>query len=463
MIVKGSSQIFRTALSGLMCLGAVVVAGTSHSAERPYEDNAGIIRLLTELDAGSSVVLPPVRVQAGDLKMHGMEKSGPGQRDYCNRMAYAPERETALYAGGNHQSPHRMNDVWEYHLGSNSWHLLYAPDGGNAGQHKGAYFLTSRTLVRDPDRELTSHEKDQIDAYRQWWNENVVLRDGHLATTRGGPIMPAHTWDAFCYDGRAGRLLWGMGASPAAQLSTHAYFSGQSMASLEKLLDPNYSPMWMFDPVKRKWSHYRTSKKRAQLRGMGATMTWLPDRGQSIWYVAAQNVSPAAFEMWLFDAVADDWTELKPNGGKSIGSLATKDGVAPMAEQQTAYSPKHQKLVAVIENDTFVYDVAKNEWSKAVTDDRIYGHDARSVFAYDEHTDAFLLAFLPDGRGKRLQLAAFSLATNRWTLITPNGPSVPEIKYGGYTGYFDPRHNVFVIQGRYSDRLWGYRHGSRQK
>ena len=32
------------------------------------------------------------------------------------------------------------------------------------------------------------------------------------------------------------------------------------------------------------------------------------------------------------------------------------------------------------------------------------------------------------------------------------------IQYGGYTGYYDPQHNVFVIQGRYSDRLWVYRH-----
>ncbi len=444
-----------------LCLSYILslaITTTATASEPPYKNVPAVIRLLAELDDHSSVVLPAVKVDAGDLKMYGVERLGPGQRDYCNKMAYAPGRESALYAGGNHQVPHRMNDVWEYHLGSNTWHLLYAPDGGNPSKHKAAYFLTSRALVRDPNKTLSEKEQQQIAAYRQWWTENVVFRDGHLTTNRGGPIMPAHTWDAFCYDERAGKLIWGMGASPAAQLSTHAYFTGRPMSQLEKQADATYSPMWMFDSKTKRWSHYRTSAKRAALRGMGATMVWLPDVGKSLWYVAAQNVSPAAFEMWLFDAVADKWTELKPNGGKSISTLATKDKVAPMSEQQTAYSPKHKKLVAVLKHDTFVYDLAANVWSKVATDERIYGHDARSVFAYDEKSDTFLLAFPPEGRGKRLQLAAFSLATNRWNLIEPSGPEVPEIKYGGYMGYYDPQHNAFVVQGRSSNRMWAYRH-----
>jgi hypothetical protein len=433
-------------------------SGALHAGEHAYQDDSAITGLLEGLGDRSSAMLPAVHVEAGDLKMHGMDRCGPGQRDYCNKMVYAANRQTALYAGGNHQVPHRMNDVWEYHLGSNTWHLLYAPDGGNAGRHKAAYFLTSRTLVRDPQKELSDTERGQIEAYRQWWSENVVFRDGHLTTTRGGPIMPAHTWDAFCYDDRARRLIWGMGASPAAQLSTHAYFTGKTVSELEELVDPTYTPMWMFDVQNRRWIHYRTSQNHAELRGMGATMTYLPDLDRSIWYVAAENVSPAAYEMWMFDAAEDTWAELKPNGGKAVSTLARKEGIAPRAEQQAAYSPKHRKLVAVLGPDTFVYDVVANEWSKPVTDQRIYGHDAHSVFAYDHHSDLFLLAYAPAGRGKELRLATYSLITNTWELIDPRGPKIPTIKYGGYTGYYDPGHNVLVIQGRYSDRLWVYRH-----
>lgn len=430
------------------------------AAQEPHRDSPAIKKLLSDLGQRSSLILPPVNVNAGDLTMYEMDKRGPGQRDYCNKMLYAPERQTAIYAGGNHQVPHRMNDVWEYHLGSNTWHLLYEPDGGNPGKHKAAYFLTSRTLVRDPDKELTEKEKSQIEDYRTWWHDNVIFKDGHLTTARGGPIMPAHTWDAFCYDHRIKKLIWGMGANPAAQLSTHAYYTGKSVAELERSVDPSYTPMWMFDPERKLWSHYRTSKQHARLRGMGATMSYLPDLGKSLWYVAAENVSPAAFEMWLFDAVADEWTELKPNGGKSISELATKLKVAPMSEQQTAYSVRHRKLVAVHHHDTFAYDVAANSWSKLVTDQRIYGHDAHSVFVYDQNADVFLLAFAPEGRGKSLQLASFSISENKWEIITPRGPAIPETKYGGYTGYFDPQHGIFLIQGRTSDKMWAYRYGT---
>ncbi len=424
----------------------------------PYADEQDVIRLLEAIPEGSSALLPPVRVAAGDWKRYGMERLGPLQRDYCNRMPYAPERRTALYAGGNHQVPHRMNDVWEFHLGSNTWHMIYAPDGGNAGEHKGAYFLTSRTLVRDPGKELTDREKEQIEAYRKWWAGHVVFRDGHLTTARGGPIMPAHTWDAFCYDHRSRRLVWGMGASPAAQLSTHAYFTGTPLAELERAADAAFTPMWFFDPDRKRWIHYRTEGPRAALRGMGATMVYLPDAGTILWYVAAQNVSPHAFEMWRFDPAADRWTELRPNGGKSIAVLATKERVAPMSEQQSAYSPKHRLLVSVLRHETFVYDVEADLWSRAAPDERIFGHDAQSVFAYDSRAEEFLLAFPPQGKGKAMSLAAFSPLERRWRLIEPGGPGIPQTKYGMYMGYYDPRHNVFVVQGRTSDRVWVYRH-----
>ena len=119
----------------------------------PYQDDPQIINTLEQLRPGESAVLPPVKVECDGIDRWNFPQRGPGQRDYCNKMPYAADRGTALYAGGNHRVPHRMNDVWEYHLGSNTWHMLYAPDGGNPGEHKAAYFLTSRTLVRDPDKD----------------------------------------------------------------------------------------------------------------------------------------------------------------------------------------------------------------------------------------------------------------------------------------------------------------------
>lgn len=361
-------KFFTILLAGWVCCFTVADV---RSAEPIYQNDPQIVELLQGVKAGHAMVLPPVKVECGEQKRFGIPEYGPGQRDYCNKMPYAADRGTAIYAGGNHQVPHRMNDVWEYHLGSNTWHMLYAPDGGDPSPHKGAYLLTSRTLVANPAKELTKQEREEIAAYKQWWEEYVVFRDGHLTTKAGGPIMPAHTWDAFTYDPNVGRMLWGMGVSPAGQLSTLSYFTGKPLAELQDQADPTYTEMWMFDVRQTKWQQYRTDGPHAALEGMGATMHYIPELKQSIWYVAAQNVSPAAYEMWLFDAVHDRWTELTPNGGKSIDTLATKDQVAPMSEQQVAYSAKHRKLVAVLEQDTFVYDIDKNEWSKTAHDERL--------------------------------------------------------------------------------------------
>ena len=132
------------------CAVLPVLWGVTHAADRPYRDDPAITELLDKLGDQASAVLPAVTVEAGDLKMHGMEKYGPGQRDYCNKMVYAPDRQTALYAGGNHQVPHRMNDVWEYHLGSNTCHVLYAPDGGNIDETNHACDSSLPHLLASP-------------------------------------------------------------------------------------------------------------------------------------------------------------------------------------------------------------------------------------------------------------------------------------------------------------------------
>lgn len=458
--MRDRSLLIRPAVSSLVVsLFVLASAPLAAGGEPPYEDDPAIVAQLKALRPGESLLLPPVKVVGEGIERYrSWYTNGPGQRDYCNKMAWAADRGTALYAGGNHAVPHRLNDVWEYHLGSNTWHLLYGPDGGNPGRWKGAFQLITRTLAKNPGRELTAAEQAGIDGFRQWWNENVVFEDGHVTTKRGGPIMPAHTWDAFTYDPVAKRLLWGMGANPGGSLTALAYFSGIPRDQLESRADRSYTPMWMFDPAGTKWINHKTDKPRPAFRGMGATLCWLPDREQALWYVAAENVSPPAYEMWLFSVAKDEWTELKPNGGKSIRELATRARVAPMSEVQTAYSPKHGKLVAVLQRDTFVYDLDRNEWTKATSDEAIFGHDAHSVFAYDDAANAFLLAFPPGGRGKQLALAAYSLDANRWEVIEPDGPAIPATRYGSYMGYYDPVHEAFVVQGRNSSRMWVYRH-----
>jgi len=182
-------------------------------------------------------------------------------------------------------------------------------------------------------------------------------------------------------------------------------------------------------------------------------MLYVPDWKKVVYYVAAQNVTPTAAYMRTWDPVKDQWAELKPNGGKSIHELAFGLKVAPTSEQQMAYSPKHRTIVAVLKNSTFAYNIDKNEWTKLNDAIPFGASDAATVFAYDTTADRFLLA---DPR--RNQLAAFDLAANKWETITPAGPGIPKPPYCVGKGYYDPLHNVFVIQPAYSDRIWLYRH-----
>ncbi len=424
---------------------ALFLAGTMHfaaAADGVYPSDPGIVALLDGLGDNAAALLP---------RPEGKIAS-PRHRDYCNKMPWAADRGTAFYAGGSHQT-YRGNDVWEYDLGSNTWHELFAPDGGDHVFVRSVlYFGAVKKLTDHPDAVLTEKEIAEFDKTKAWWKENVIMHDGHVTTRKGGPIIPAHTWDAFTYDPKAHRLIWGMGVSPGGTAQYHAMVTGQSPEKLIAQEDPSYTPMWMFDPMAKQWIHYRTKAGHAPLRGMGATMAFIPELGKTIWYVAAQNVSPGAFEMWTFDATADAWSELKPNGGKGISALATKEKIAPDSELQSAYSPRHGKLVAVLKHDTFTYDIQANEWAKVNTDERIDAHDARTVFAYDEAADVFLLA---DPKG-RTSLAAFSLKTNQWEIITPDGPPMPKRQYMDYRGYYDPAHNVFVLDGS-EGYVWVYR------
>lgn len=454
----------------ILLLGLPLVTGTSEvgygsdvsppTSVLPYQDDANIVRKIAVLGSRSALCLPPFKVDAKS-SIYGCQNVGPITRGYTMRMAYAPERQTALYHGGDHQTL-RSNDVWEYHLGSNTWHMIFEPDGGNQGPYKGVLMFLARKLRANPDYRMTAQEQKEYEEVRTWWKANVVLKDGYLVTGNGGPILPGHTWDTLVYEPNARLLIHGTGAYCSDAAVLHSRYHNMPLADVEKQLDKSYTSIWMFDPAKRRWIIHKRPEKGAMsdLSGMGATMCHIPDLGRVIYYVAAQNVSPHSFQMWSWDVSRNQWTELKPNGGKSISELVLKDKVAPTEEQQTAYSPKHKKMVAVIGSATFAYDVVKNEWARLNGKVPIEAHDAKTTFAYDSLNDVFLLT---DGN-KEGKVAIFSLAEDKWELVTPKGDGCPPSDWGAGPywsqpkGYYDPTHNVLVIHGCSTNRVWVYRH-----
>ncbi len=439
------------------CLPAF--AGEAAPAAPAYQDDPEIVAKLAALGEGESLLLPPVKHMLDGKPVTGEGRgTNPYSRDYTNKMVYAPERRTALYAGGNHGAG-RMNDVWEFHLGSNTWHCLQPAIGGDHATHKKMLMFMPNTWSKNPDYKLTDKEQKEFDAAKAWWNEYVVLKDGHFVTKKDeAPLLVGHTWDTLVYEPNVRRMIHGTGAHCAGNPLLHAKFTGMPVEEVRAKLGKNpkgvpYKTMWTFDPAARKWEQYASEDELATLRGMGAAMCYIPDWKKTVFYVSAQNVTPQAHAMRTYDAVNDKWEELKPNGGKDVATLSIKEKVAPGSEQQTAYSAKHKKMVAVLKKSTFCYDIVKNEWSKLNDDIPIDASDSATVFAYDDAGDVFLLA---DPR--RGSLAAFDLVANKWQKLEPKGPGIPKPPYCVGKGYYDPAFNVFVVQSASSRSMWVYRH-----
>lgn len=462
-------------LSVLICLGLIL--GAVHAAEipadaaaettagaedgapkdaLPYADDAEIVAKLNALGSGASLLLPPVKHMADGKPIPGDGRNGPYSRDYTNKMVYAPERRTAFYAGGNHGMG-RTNDVWEYHLGSNTWHRLFAAEGGDHAKFKWTLMFASRIFGKTPDYKMKDEEQKNFDECKAWWKANVTLQDGQYLTKSGGPLLVGHTWDTLVYEPITKRMIHGTGTYCASSVFLESKFSGtpanEVAAKLGKAPDGKpYKTMWFFDPADRKWKRYASESPLAELRGMGGSMIYVSDLKKVIWYYAGQNSPGAPHCMRTWDPATDEWAELKPNG-KSIGELAHKLKIAPESEQQMAYAPKHKKIVAVLKQDTYTYDIEKNEWAKPDAKIPFAASDSSTVFAYAEAGDVFLLANPRTG-----QLAAFDLGAGKWESLTPKGPGLPKPPYCVGKGYYDPAFNVFVVQCAYQDKMWVYRH-----
>ncbi|HOX04807.1 MAG TPA: hypothetical protein PK280_00280 [Planctomycetota bacterium] len=432
-------------------------AGEAAPAAPPYQDDPEVVAKLAALGEGESLVLPPVKHMRDGKAIKGEGRDSPYARDYTNKMVWAPERSTALYAGGNHGAG-RTNDVWEFHLGSNTWHCLQRAIGGDHAAHKNMLMFMPNKWAKDPDYKLTDKEQPQLDAAKAFWNEFVVLKDGHFVTKEAeAPLLVGHTWDTLVYEPNVKRMIHGTGAHCAGSPILHTKFTGMPLDEVRAKLGKNpkgvpYKTMWTFDPAAKKWEHYASESPLAELRGMGAAMCYIPDWKKTIFYVSAQNVTPQAHAMVTYDALADKWEELKPNGGKGIAGLSNGK-LAPGSELQTAYSPKHRKMVAVLEKSTYSYDIDKNEWSKLNDDIPFTAMDCNTVFACDTNAGAFLLA---DPRANAV--AAFDPAANKWEKLSPKGSGMPKPPYCTGKGYYDPKFNVFVVQSAYTGSMWVYRH-----
>ncbi len=446
-LVWAKAKLAATAL----CAAAVVAGGGALAVHRfapanapaSMDDDPAVIARLAALGEGCSLRLDGFRVLGvdrtpEDRKLREACRFGPGYRHRCNVMPWAADRGTALYCGSNHKSYH-VNDVWEFSLGANAWRRLVASDGEN--HFSPALWSAAAKYGRDSERNL--------ERWRDWMSRNLEVAGGSLRTTgNGGPFSAYMTWDQLAYDRDRGRLYWMVsGGSRHADVKDYALATGQDAAELARRIEPG-TTLWWFDVKSRRWSRQLGDGLRPRTQGMGGTLRYVPEAGGLIWYVSAENTTPYEYDMWVYDADANSWRNLAPNGGASMKALCAA-GAAPGSGIQSAYSPDHGMLVAVGGTITWTYDCAADWWERSAEDPANDAHDMTTVFAYDRAARAFLLA-----QPQRGTLRAYDPIAQTWTTASISGPPLPSQTSAGY---YDVRLNALVLYDG-TGSVWVYRH-----
>ncbi len=370
-----------------------------------------VMKIVDALQPGHGANLPRFKT-AGDLnavaREHKLDRDGPGARDYCIKMAWMPDRKRAIYYGANHGAPHRLNDVWEHDLPSNTWVCLYGPD------------VSKR-----------SYESHFADLDRQW------LEKGIVRTQRGGPTLIPHSWWNMTWDPQLG-----------AMVTPISWTVAKAQAELRKKMRHS-PPLWAFYPQKGKWEPVMNSKGERPRYENARQMEYVPELGGTLWITSAG--------MYLYNSQANEW--------KLLGKRSKYGEHYPPRESVAAYLPD-RKLIVVHsragkgkpstgypESKTYHYSVQKDEWKLAhhgkEKDNPPPGFDARTNFVYDRAAGVCLL-WDPSRTGA---LWSYDPETAAWRKLETRGDPPPTEGRDAMLAYYDAARNVLVVNGQ-----WVYRH-----
>jgi hypothetical protein len=419
--------------------GLVTVGAASRGGGSALKDDPAIIAQLEALRPGHGLRLPAAKVTGLEGlrlsdRLSKIFQAGPGRRNKCNRMAYAPERRSALYCGGGGSALFVTNDAWEFHLGANTWRLVSPPDGGD---HREIDLARKRIEL---GRNVERNRKIIAD----WHANELEFAGGHLRTRRNhGPVRPSHTWDGLSCDPASGRLYWVLTAGHQPPVKSFFRRTGGKWAEVRE-----GTTLWSLSPEDGRWKREFGGEPRPRTLGMGGALVYDAKRHRLVWYVAARNVLPYDFAMWAYDLDGRTWKELAPNGGADLQKLE-KRNLVPGEEIQAAYCPHRDLIVSVGRTKTWRYDCAANEWKPGASSAENAARAADTVFVYDSAARAFLLAQPTKG-----SLRAYDPGSDRWSPVPIAGSALPGKICAGY---YDPRLNVLALYDG-STRVWVYRH-----
>jgi hypothetical protein len=403
---------------------ATVAAGASEKKAEPeppavskvepqLKADPAILAIIKGLGENSSALLPAVKtagnMKNADVKKFGMQKTGPRPRDYCLKWVWAADRKRALFCGGNAGVPHRMNDVWEYDLASNTWVLLWEPD---------------------PDMNKCRHMKPE--QKKKLIDSVAMVKDGVLMTRRGAPFDPVHTWWALTYDPEMKAMLWVMGHQNKVG---YKYKKGLPWGSLR---------LWAYYPRDNRWEFIRT--KPYPPGANASILEYIPELKGAIWYTRNRKT------MQVFDYKTKTWKVLMQK--KDFA----KAGSLPGSEAIGAYD-SDKKIMVVhhgggthrgkpVSKRTYHYDVKTNKWTKVIdSSEGPYGYDMKAPMVYDSVARRCLIV-------EPKALWSYRVGDKKWTRLAPKGPGLKSRRV--FMACYNPKYNVLMADNG-SGRIWVYR------
>jgi len=382
-----------------------IVASAADQAASELRADAALMKKIAELPDNTWMQLPAPNT-AGDLSWLGPKsdygRQGPRIRDYCNKMAWAPDRKLALYCGAGHNI-HLWNDVWEYDLPSNTWVCLFAADPA-------------------------AHRKRD----EAWYQDHAVYRDGVIRTPRNAPLRPAHTWWGLCYDsGRRRLVFWdahkGLLFTNRKLIASALNIDPQADVLKSSGSGPGEAWIFEFDPSNRVW----TNVLRQVPKSYESSQLEYISRNKTLWLHSRRT--------FVLDANRETW-EPHTEGFNSNGAVS-------------AYDPDSNIVVLVNHAITREYDCAKQTWAVTVENGPDTVRIPHGTFCYDSVARKFVLfTTTPNAMLKGSRMWLYDLETSKWSDPRPDG-GCPQL--GGVAGYYDAARNVTVI---YSNReTWVYR------
>lgn len=392
----------------------LILASEAAKLKPELKPDPKVMAELNALGENSSLLLPPVNTTGEmneEVKRFGLDKRGPQPRNYCLKWVWAPDRKRAIFCGGNAGAPHRLDDVWEYDLPSNTWALLWTPD---------------------PDLERLGMAYAKGDPQSVGIVESVAqVKDGVLMTKRGGPFDPVHTWWGFTYDPNTKAMFWVMGNQ------NKVGYKFQDKLPWGKIR------LWAYYPYENRWEFIRPNEKSPP--GQNASiLEYIPDLNSVLWYTHSWVGDTTS----LFNSTEKTWKEL--SGKKEMQDNPDYPGTEAVA----AYDTKNQVLVVHLggmtwqgkptPKCTYHYDVKANKWKKVLeSSEGPIGHDSVGPMVYDSVAQRCYI--VQDG------LWSYRVEDTKWEKLTPQGPPPPN----GMACY-SPDQNVLMVDSG-GGRVWVYR------